>query len=53
MEAQKETIPVPISEKNYSSKFQVHITPERHRLLVMEAAEQSVSLNPLISDKLA
>ncbi|MEM7595934.1 MAG: toxin-antitoxin system HicB family antitoxin, partial [Cyanobacteria bacterium P01_A01_bin.83] len=43
----------PISEKNYSGKFQVRITPERHRMLAIEAAEQDVSLNRLISDKLA
>ena len=53
MEANKEKIPVPISEKNYSGKFQVRITPERHRMLAIEAAEQNVSLNRLIGDKLA
>ena len=53
MEANGEEIPVPISEKNYSGKFQIRITPERHRMLVIEAAEQNVSLNRLISDKLA
>ena len=53
MEAEGEKIPTPISEKNYSGKFQVRITPERHRMLAIEAAEQDVSLNRLISDKLA
>ena len=53
IEANQETIPVPISEKNYSGKFQVRITPERHRMLAIEAAEQNVSLNRLVSDKLA
>lgn len=53
MEANKEKIPTPISCKNYSGKFQVRITPERHRMLAIEAAEQDVSLNRLISDKLA
>ena len=53
MEANGEPIPVPISEKTYSGKFQIRITPERHRMLVIEAAEQNVSLNRLISDKLA
>lgn len=53
MEAENEPIPVPISEKNYSGKFQVRITPERHRMLAIEAAEQNVSLNRLIGDKLA
>ncbi|WP_019506494.1 type II toxin-antitoxin system HicB family antitoxin [Pleurocapsa sp. PCC 7319] len=53
MEAEGEKIPTPISEKSYSGKFQVRITPERHRMLAIEAAEQDVSLNRLISDKLA
>ena len=53
MLANGEHIPTPISEKSYSGKFQVRITPERHRMLAIEAAEQNVSLNRLISDKLA
>ena len=53
MEASGEKIPTPISQKSYSGKFQVRITPERHRMLAIEAAEQDVSLNRLISDKLA
>jgi predicted HicB family RNase H-like nuclease len=53
MEAEGEKTPVPISEKNYSGKFQIRITPERHRMLAIEAAEQNVSLNRLICDKLA
>ncbi|MEM6611638.1 MAG: type II toxin-antitoxin system HicB family antitoxin [Cyanobacteria bacterium P01_C01_bin.72] len=53
MEANGENIPTPVSEKNYSGKFQVRITPERHRMLALEAAEQNISLNRLISDKLA
>lgn len=53
MEANGEKPPVPISERNYSGKFQVRITPERHRMLAIEAAEQNVSLNRYVSDKLA
>ena len=53
MEANGEKPPVPISEKNYSGKFQVRIPPERHRMLAIEAAEQNVSLNRYVSDKLA
>ncbi|WP_036487695.1 type II toxin-antitoxin system HicB family antitoxin [Myxosarcina sp. GI1] len=53
MEANSEHIPEPISEKQYSGKFQIRITPERHRMLAIEAAEQNVSLNRLVSDKLA
>jgi predicted HicB family RNase H-like nuclease len=47
-----ENIPEPFSEKHYSGKFMVRIPPERHRLLVMLAAEAKVSLNRFISDKL-
>ena len=53
MEANGEKVPVPISEKKYSGKFQVRIPPERHRMLAIEASEQNVSLNRYISDKLA
>jgi predicted HicB family RNase H-like nuclease len=53
MSASGEEIPEPLSEKSYSGKFQVRITPERHRMLTIEAAEQKVSLNRYISDKLA
>ncbi|HHP7231445.1 MAG TPA: type II toxin-antitoxin system HicB family antitoxin [Xenococcaceae cyanobacterium] len=53
MEANNEPVPIPISERTYSGKFQIRITPERHRMLAIEAAEQNVSLNRLISDKLA
>ncbi len=53
MQANGERIPEPISEKKYSGKFQVRITPERHRMLAIEAAEHNVSLNRYVSDKLA
>lgn len=53
MEANGEKVPVPISERKYSGKFQVRIPPERHRMLAIEASEQNVSLNRYISDKLA
>ena len=52
MKEEGEKIPIAIAEKNYSGKFQVRIPPERHRMLAIEAAEQNVSLNRLISDKL-
>ena len=53
MEANGEKVPEPISEKKYSGKFQVRISPERHRMLAIEAAEQNISLNRYVSDKLA
>lgn len=53
MEANGEEVPEPISEKSYSGKFQVRITPELHRRLAIEAAEEKVSLNRYVSYKLA
>ncbi|MBE9169646.1 type II toxin-antitoxin system HicB family antitoxin [Pleurocapsales cyanobacterium LEGE 06147] len=53
MEASGEKVPEPISERKYSGKFQVRITPELHRILAIEAQEQNVSLNRYISNKLA
>lgn len=53
MEANGEKVPEPISEKSYSGKFQVRITPELHRRLAIEAAEENVSLNRYVSYKLA
>jgi predicted HicB family RNase H-like nuclease len=53
MRASKETVPEPLAEKRFSGKFQVRITPDAHRALAIEAAEQRVSLNRLVSSKLA
>jgi predicted HicB family RNase H-like nuclease len=53
MEANGETIPEPIAIKKYSGKFQVRIPPTLHRKLAIEAAEEKVSLNRYVSDKLA
>jgi predicted HicB family RNase H-like nuclease len=53
METNGEKLPIPISEKEYSGKFQARIPPERHRMLAMEAAEQNISLNRYVAHKLA
>lgn len=47
-----ESIPEPISLKNYSGKFMVRVPPETHRMLAIQAAESGVSLNRLVSSKL-
>lgn len=49
----KEEIPVPLSRRQFKGNLSVRVPPERHRELVMEAEEAGVSLNRLISDKLA
>ena len=53
MEANGERVPTPISSKSYSGKFQVRTTPELHRMLATQAADENVSLNRLINYKLA
>ena len=53
MRVSGEPIPAPLSEQAYSGRFQTRIPPELHRRLVIEAAEAKVSLNRLVSLKLA
>jgi predicted HicB family RNase H-like nuclease len=53
MEGDGEVPPAPISGKSYSGKFVVRIPPEVHRALAVKAAEEGISLNRLISAKLA
>jgi predicted HicB family RNase H-like nuclease len=53
MEANGENIPEPISTRMYSGKLLIRIPPELHRQLVIEAAEEKISLNRYISNKLA
>ena len=53
METTGEKIPEPIAERTYSGKLQVRIPPSLHRKLAMEAAEENVSLNRYMSQKLA
>jgi len=48
-----ESVPEPISRRRYSGKFMVRVPPEVHRRLALEAAEEDVSLNRLISTKLS
>jgi predicted HicB family RNase H-like nuclease len=45
-------IPEPLSLRQYKGAIAVRIPPAQHRELAMEAAEQGVSLNRLISKKL-
>jgi predicted HicB family RNase H-like nuclease len=53
MEASDERLPEPIASRKYSGRFVVRVPPEVHQHLVLEAAEQGVSLNRLASAKLA
>ena len=49
----EEPIPEPISTRSFSGKFMVRVPPEVHRILAIQAAESGVSLNRLVSSKLA
>jgi predicted HicB family RNase H-like nuclease len=53
MRANGESVPEPISQRRYSGKFMVRVPPEVHRKLTIEAAEEDISLNRLISAKLS
>ena len=53
MEDNGETIPQPLAERRYSGEFRVRIPPHLHRSLALAAAEEGVSLNRLVSAKLA
>ncbi len=48
-----EEVPQPFSERPYSGRFMVRVPPEVHRVLAARAAEAGVSLNRLVSVKLA
>ena len=48
-----EPVPDAIAERRYSGELRVRIPPLIHRQLAMQAAEEGVSLNRLVSAKLA
>lgn len=48
-----EEIPVALAERTYSGEFRVRIPPDLHRKLAIDAQEQQISLNRLVSAKLA
>lgn len=52
MASDGETPPEPVADRTYSGKFMVRVPPEVHRQLVLEAAEQNVSLNRLVASRL-
>ncbi|MBP1324854.1 putative HicB family RNase H-like nuclease [Leucobacter exalbidus] len=47
-----ETPPQALADRTYSGNFMIRVTPETHRKLVIEAAEQHVSLNRLSASRL-
>jgi predicted HicB family RNase H-like nuclease len=53
MKSNNESIPQPLALKQYKGTFTVRIPPETHRKLAIQAAESQISVNRLISVKLA
>ena len=53
MQANGESPPEPLADRTYSGRFVVRVPPETHRDLVIKAAEEGVSLNRLVSARLA
>jgi predicted HicB family RNase H-like nuclease len=53
MMAGGETPPEPLAERRFSGAFMTRVPSELHRLLTIEAAEAGISLNRLVSFKLA
>lgn len=53
MRATGEKPPEPVAARTYSGKFVVRVTPETHRELALQAAEEGVSLNRLVNARLS
>ena len=53
LEANDEPVPEPLAARQYSGRFVVRIPPLVHRELAIEAAEEGVSLNRLVSARLS
>ena len=53
MHANAETPPAPLADRAYRGRFLVRVPPEIHQALVLRAAEEGVSLNRLVSARLA
>lgn len=47
-----EEVPVPTGERQYSGKLSLRLTPEQHRRVAFQAAEQKVSVNRYITSRL-
>lgn len=53
MAKSKETPPEPLTLRKFKGQIAVRVPPDQHRELMIEAAEKGISLNRLISRKLA
>ncbi len=48
-----EPVPEPMADRAFSGRFMVRVPPETHRALALQAAEEGVSLNRLVSARLS
>ncbi|MGH3346914.1 MAG: type II toxin-antitoxin system HicB family antitoxin [Nocardioides sp.] len=53
LKAQGEAVPLPLSDRHFSGKFNVRVGEHLHRDLAMHAAEDGMSLNQYVVKKLA
>jgi predicted HicB family RNase H-like nuclease len=53
MIASGEDVPEPLSERHYSGRFNVRMSPDLHRCLVVEATERRMSLNRFVTERLS
>ena len=53
LRATGEPVPQPLSLRRYTGRFVVRVPPSTHRRIAIEAAEARVSMNRLVSEKLA
>ena len=53
MKANGEPVSEPICSRRYSGEFMVRVPPELHRRIALEAAEEGITLNRLVSTKLS
>ena len=53
MVSNSEAVPTALAERKFSGRFVVRVPPEVHRSLAIEAAESGVSINRLVSARLA
>lgn len=52
MQDNGEIVPVPLGSRKFSGKISLRMTPEQHRRVAIEAAEQQVSINQLLVSRI-
>lgn len=52
MRANDEPVPEALATRTYSGKFVLRVPPETHRELAVQAAEEGVSINRLVSARI-